>query len=238
MGIARSMPRLIVFVGTVGSGKSTQMQLLGKWLRRKGVKTRVTVLKTNHLSSNLLTSVLVNVLLSAKERTFPIGMLIEHRPALLKKLLRLWFILDCFSVSLKFLWDVVLPLRMGRVVLVEEYLPAIVADYFYISKALDASPRIAISTIKRVSTILSSAGPMFVVFLDAQSNVLRKRWKMRSSPTEKAAYIKIQRGLLLECSKRISSADLLFVDTTTRTVVETQEYIRAYLDMRAEEQPD
>lgn len=235
MAIARSMPRLIVFAGTVGSGKSTQMQLLADWLRRKGVKTRVIVLKTNHLLSNLLTLALLNILFVHEKNTFAIGTLIERRPVLLKKLLRLWLVLDCFSISLKFLWDIALPLKRGREVLVEEYLPAIIADYFYISKAVDTSPRVPIDTVKFVSTILCSAGPMDIIFLDAESEILQQRWRLRGTPVEKPAYIQMQRDMLLQCSKKLSNPGFLYVDTTAKTVNQTQATILTHLSIGVDE---
>lgn len=224
-------PRLVVFVGTVGSGKSTQMELVAYKLRRKGFKTKVSTLKTNHLLSHLLTIAVQRILVNSERNPFTIGVLIERKPLVLKKLFRLWLVLDAFSISVKFIWDVALPLRSGRIVLVEEYLPAIITDYAYISKAVGLSPNVTIGVIRFLSRILSSPGFMEIVFLDASQIVLQERWKLRGSPREKAEYLQIQQTLLLLCSEKLSDHRLLRVDTTTQSVTETNEYVLTHLGL-------
>lgn len=220
----------MVFVGTVGAGKSTQMELLAYRLRRKGIKTKVSTLKTNHLLSHLLTTAVQRILVSDERNPFTIGVLIEHRPLILKKLFRLWLVLDAFSISAKFLWDVALPLRRGYIVLVEEYLPAIITDYVYISEAVGLSPGVAIGAIRFLCKILSSRWFTDIIFLDARQTVLRERWELRGSPNEKAEYLQVQRTLLLLCSKKLSDR-LLHIDTTTQSVSETNEYVLGHLGL-------
>lgn|GEM_PF-1356492 len=225
----KGQPQLIVLVGTVGSGKSTQMRLLAESLRKRGAKTREVNLKTNHLLANLLALTLRGNLVDPKRKKFVIGTLIDSRPVILRKMFRLWLALDSISISLRFLFDVKIPIAMGQVVIVEEYLPAIIADYFYISNAINLHPKVSFATTEFLSRVLNSAGPMYVVFLDADNDTLRQRWKLKGRLLEKTEYIRAQRTILLQCAMGFSYPNFLVVDTTTKSVYETLAYIQHFL---------
>lgn len=212
------------------------MKLLAEQLRKDNVKTTMVVLKTNHLFAHCLTLVLEYIMFGARKRAFVIRELIDKRPVILRRLFKLWLVLDAFSISLKFLWNIKLPLKWGYVVLVEEFLPAIVTDYVYISRTVDLQSRTSNGVIRFVSRILTSAGPMENVFLDAQSNVLQIRWATRGTPLEKPAYLRAQREMLLRCSMELSNHDCLYIDTTKKTVEQTQTCIRTRLHMDARAQ--
>jgi hypothetical protein len=212
------------------------MKLLANRLRKENVKTKVVVLKTNHLFAYCFTLVLEYILLGERKQTFVIRELIDKRPMILRRLFRLWLALDALSISLRFLWSVELPLKRGCVVLVEEYLPAIVTDYVYVSRAIGLPSGISNRAIRFVASILASAGAMDNVFLDAQSSVLQTRWAMRGSPFEKPEYLRAQREMLLRFSRELSSHDFLYIDTTKKTIKQTQMCIRTRLDMGVHEQ--
>ena len=225
--------RLVVFTGTVGSGKTTQMKLLAEQLRKENVKAKIVVLKTNHLFAHCLTLVLEYILFGGRKQAFVIRELIDKRSMIFRKLFKLWLVLDAISISLKFLWRVKLPLKLGYAVLVEEFLPAIVTDYVYICRTVDLPSRTSNRIIRFVSMILTSAGPMKNVFLDAQSNVLQLRWERRGTPSEKPAYLRAQREMLLRCSKMLATDGFLYIDTSTKTTNETQTCIQTHLGIEA-----
>jgi thymidylate kinase len=49
-----SQSRVIVFIGTVGSGKSTHMKILYSKLKQRGFKVRISSLKRGHLLSFII----------------------------------------------------------------------------------------------------------------------------------------------------------------------------------------
>jgi len=61
-----SQSRVIAFTGTVGSSKSTHMKLLCSKLKRKGLKTRVSFLKTGHLFAFILEISLARIVASKR----------------------------------------------------------------------------------------------------------------------------------------------------------------------------
>jgi len=215
---------LIVFVGTVGSGKSTQMKLLASELRKKGLKIKTTFLKTNHLLARLLTLILAYILIS-KNDVYPVRALIEDKPMIFKRLFKLWLVLDLFSISLRFLSTIFLPVKMGYIILVEEYIPATISDYIYLNKAIGL-PRETLSFAVRFMLRLMHVGnPTQVIFLDARLETLDLRWKSRGSLDEKPDYLQMQRTTLLSLSRMLSSHRMLYMDTTNRNIRETHNLI-------------
>jgi hypothetical protein len=67
--------------------------------------------------------------------------------------------------------------------------------------------------------------PIRIVFLDAKDEELKRRWKLRGSLEEREDYLQMQRTLLLRLSRTLSSNELIYVNTSSRTLTETQELI-------------
>lgn len=222
-------PRIIAFLGTVGAGKSTQMKLLASKLRKKELKTRTTFLKSNHLFGRLLTLFLAHILAKGKKDVYPIRALIEDEPTIFKGLFKLWLILDLFSISIRFLSTIFIPAKMGYSVLVEEYAPATISDYIYLSKVIGLPRETSFFAIRYISTLMRAGGMMYVIFLDARSDVLELRWKSRGTLDEKPDYIQMQRTTLLSLSKMFSPYEVLHIDTTNRNIGETHEMIVKHL---------
>lgn len=216
-------PRLIIFAGTVGSGKSTQMRLLASALKSRGVKVKISVLKRGHILAYFLEVVLVNLTTKRKD-VYPIRALFEERPNFFKKIFKLLIILDIISISFKFLFEIFIPLKCGYVVLVEEYLPATIADYIFLSKTISFPVKNISFALKFIEKLMSLAGPMKVIFLDADTDVLRFRWKLRGSMDESLDYLNMQRTLLLPLLK-MTSSKLFYIKTTNQTIKETHKQI-------------
>jgi len=222
-----SKPRLIVFVGTVGSGKSTHMRLLYSKLKRKGMKVKIVFLKTGHLFAFFLEVFLAKMLVRKRD-VFPIRALIEEKPRFFKKVFRLWLSFDLISVTIKFLTSIYIPLKLGYTVLVEEYIPATISDYIYLSKIVNSSLRMNSFVISYLLKLSSLCGPTQVVFLDAKDDELALRWKLRGSPNERKDYIWMQRGLLLQISKKLSHK-FLYLNTGAKTIKEVHDLIMSHL---------
>jgi hypothetical protein len=220
-------PRLVVFVGTVGSGKSTQMRLLEREFRAKGLRVKSTHLKSNSLLAAWLIAALARILARPQEVT-PIRALIDKRPDIFRRLFRTWLALDVLGIALLFVVKILLPLKLRSIVLVEEYLPATIADYLYLSRVVGCSlPRTSFAV--RLMLAMSEAAPAHTIFLDARLDELERRWKRRKSYAEKPDYLQMQRTLLPPLSKMISSQEIFYVDTTGQSIAETNCRIATWL---------
>lgn len=220
-------PRLIVFTGTVGSGKSTQIELLAFELRKKGVKIKTAFIKTDHVFAHLLSLFLARVLIKSRKdpRRAHVRALIEEKPVIFKRLFKLWLTLDLFSIALRFLLEIFLPTRMGYTVLIEEYIPATICDYIYFSRAISLPFKTSSFVPTFMLRLIHVAGPTKWMFLDAEEGILNSRRKNRRSVVEKPDYLQTQRTTLLFLSKVLSSHEVLYIDTTDQNVRETHELI-------------
>lgn len=220
-------PCIIVFVGPVGSGKSTQIKLSAYALKMKGLRVKTTSIKTGHIFAYLLETVLAKIVVGKRKDAYPVRALIEDKPRLFKRLFRLWLTLDVLSISIRFILSVYLPLKMRRIVIVEEYFSATIADYIYLAKVLVLPFKTVSPAVRFMQRLLQLSGPMQTIFLDAPNVVLEKRWGQRSSLNEKTDYLQMQHTLLLSASKFSSS--FLYVETGNKTIGETQRLIINHL---------
>ena len=218
------MRKLIIFNGTVGSGKTTQIILLASRLKHKKVKVKTTVLKTNHIFSYVLTVILAKLIGDNRKNVYPLRKLIEERSEILKKLLKLWLFLDLVSITIRFLITVYAPLKRGHVVLIEEYIPAIIADYIYIIKAIGGDLKKLHFTYLFLRKLIDVAKPISIIYLDAPNNILKKRWRNKGIIEEKPDYIVMQRTLLLKISKSLAQS-FLYLNTGSRNITETHKTI-------------
>jgi len=222
-------PHIIVFVGTVGSGKSTQIKLLTSKLHKRGLNVKNTFIETNHIFAYLLLLLLARILTRGKRGVYSIGALIEEKPLIFKKLFKLWLTIDLFSITLKFILRVFFPVKMGSIVLVEGYIPATISDYVYISKRMALPLKTSYFTVNFMLRLLHVGGPTQVIFLDARANTLKSRWRLRGSLYERPDYLNMQRTTLKSLSKKLSSHGLLQINTGKLTIEETHKLIVNYL---------
>lgn len=218
-------PRMIVFAGTVGAGKTTQMKLLASKLRTNGIGVKTAFLKTGHLPAYLLEVLLARIVVRGSKYASPIRALIEEKPHLFRTLFKLWLALDIIGVSLKFLFKIHIPVKTGCLVLVEEYIPATVVDYISVAKAVGLPPEASSFASKFMSRLQHLGGPAQVIFLDADPASLKSRWRLRKQQDERSEYLRMQRTTLLLLSKRFSSRGLIYVDTTNLSIEKVHELI-------------
>lgn len=228
MESAISQPQIIVFAGPVGAGKTTQMKLLASELKSNKVKVTVTFLKTGHLFAYILEITLKNILVGKRKDVHPIRSLIKEKPHLFRRLFKLWLILDAVSVFICFLLTIYLPMKMRHIVLVEEYIPATIADYIYLAQVIGLPLKDISFAVSFMVRLLHLGGSIQIIFLDAYNATLKKRWNNRGSLNEKIDYLHMQRSLLLSLSKRFSSL-LLYIDTNNKTIKEINAVIINHL---------
>jgi hypothetical protein len=222
-------PQVIVFVGTVGAGKSTHARLLCLKLKRKGLKTKVSSLKTGHLFAFILEIFLAKIIASKRKDAFPIRILVEERPNLFRRIFRLWLSLDLVSITIKFLASIYLPLKLGYVLLVEEFTPATISDYIYLSRIINFPLKMNSFVVNYLVRLINLCSPTQIIFLDAKNDELKIRWKLRGSFDEREDYLHMQRTLLLQISRKLSTIKLIYVNTGSKTLTESQEIIMSRL---------
>lgn len=221
-------PRLIAFMGPVGSGKSTHMRLLYSKLKGRGLRVKMSFLKTGHLFAFVLEAFLAKIVAGKRRDVSPIRALVEERPHLFKRLFRLWLALDLISVIIKFLIGIYVPLKLGYIVLVEEYIPATISDYIYLAKIIKFPLRVNSFAINYLLKLMSLYNPTQIIFLDAENSELTYRWKLRGSFNEREDYVRMQRTILLQISKKLSYK-FLYINTGTKTIKETHKLLINHL---------
>ncbi|MEM1510034.1 MAG: hypothetical protein QW096_09245 [Thermofilaceae archaeon] len=220
-------PHVIVFAGTVGAGKSTQMRLLASALRMKGLRVKTTFLLKGHLLSYFLEIILAKILCK-REHASSMRALLDESPYRFKKLFKVWLAFDVLSTCLKFLFSILIPLKLGYFILVEEYIPSTVSNYLYYCQCL----RLPITTINFPSNLLLRlmlSIPTHVIFLDSCSEALKSRWKARMSPIEKDSYIYMRRKVTLPLLQTLLPGKTLYLRTDNQTIYETFKSIREWL---------
>ncbi len=210
---------VVVFAGTVGAGKSTQMHLAAASLRSRGVKVRTAFLKSGHIAAFALEHMLVRIS-GIKRKAHPTRILTEERPELFKRLFGLWVLLDLLSISVKFLVELLIPLKLGFLILVEEYLPATIADYLYLAHTLNYRSKILKWALTLLVKLLQIGKPVKAIFMDASDQELKNRWTARGSFEESLSYISMQRMLLPRLLKEFSE-DFTYMFTAKSSVTET-----------------
>lgn len=218
---------VISFVGTVGSGKSTQIKLLVSRLKSNQFRVNSTFIKTGHIFAHFLDFFLVKLSVGTKKGVSSIRVLIENRPDLFKRLFKLWLTFDVLSISIRFILTVYIPLKLHAIVIVEEYFYAIITDYFYLAKELNLSPNTIFPAVRFMQRLLVISGSVHTIFLDAPNITLTYRWEKRLSLIEKSDYLEMQRTWLLSASKLSSS--FLYVETSAKSVGKTHNLIFKHL---------
>jgi hypothetical protein len=198
------------------------MKLLRCELQRTNQKTKVTFLKRGHYIVNVLEAFLARLFASSRKDLHPVARLVEERPYILRKLFKLWVVLDVVCIYAKFLWNIYIPFKSGFIVIVEEYVLATLADYIYLAKALQQSPTGLMWASKMLSRLLSLCKPTVAIYLDANDKSLSSRWFERKSLPERSSYLRMQRTLLPTLLNSMMQGRALKIDTSEKTIEETQ----------------
>lgn len=212
--------QIIVFVGTVGAGKSTHKKILKYVLNSKGLKAKSTTLKTGHFFTHLLTILLANILAGHRKDIFPIRALLEEKSYVFRRIFNLWQILDIVGITIKFLLSIYIPFKLGYIILVEEHVPATISDYIYISKTIKYKLNLKAIRFRYLLRLTRILIPIHIIFLDASNVHLKSRWEKRKSIDEKEDYLNMQRTVLLNISK-IFDENMLYINTENKNIIQT-----------------
>ncbi|MFX0137129.1 MAG: hypothetical protein ACFFDN_26050 [Candidatus Hodarchaeota archaeon] len=220
---------IIAILGPTGVGKSTQVGLLAREFRKKGYKVTTTQLRINHLFADAFIRIMARILVKQRNDVLPIGALYEEKPSFLKKTFIFWMMLDILSIAGKFLVHIYIPRKIGRLVIVEDYIPTTIADHIFLCRGLGL-PREGYKFFKNYMTALMHlAGPFQSVILDAKFSESEKRRKGRGRWNELPEYVHIQSPLLFEMSNDLAKGDNLYIDTTLKSVEEVRDIIIKHL---------
>jgi hypothetical protein len=121
-------------------------------------------------------------------------------------------------------------MKSGFMVLVEEGIPATMADYMYLCNVLELPLEDVIAANRVLAALHARIGPVAIVLLDADRASLESRSFGRGSLIEREDYVSAQRELIPPISRALSGDLLLELDTTSKSRIETSKLVEQWLD--------
>ncbi len=219
----RSKPFIIVFDGLVGAGKSTQIRVISVLLeKRYGLRVGKSWIKTNHLLAYIMSKILLKIL---RENELEIRYLLSRGRRIFARIYPLWLLLDTISITIKVIIDIFIKSLFKDVILVEEYIPSIISDYYYFNKKLGIShpPRIFSIIISYLLGLLAKRDSL-IVYLYSPTSELRSRWLKRGTPPEIIEYLQVQSKILRKIIEALPG-DKLVINTSRHSISETSKII-------------
>lgn len=214
---------LIVFIGPVGVGKSTTITSLAYALNRIGIRAHRSFMKVFHGVVYILWWFIANLLYNTRGRAAPWYIVGKLNRRVAKVLTIISLYVDAFiNIPLKVLLISALKF-LGYTILCEEYTYPTLFDYLYSFICLNIKLRsYTLFPLKIIYVFGVAYKPDLIVFLDADINVLLRRWNERGYGDPQLVYVMAQRRFLntILCGKAV------YIDTNTMKVDET---IRAIL---------
>jgi thymidylate kinase len=224
-------PYIMAFVGPVGVGKSTQMRLLAYRLRSKGLKVKTTFLLKGHLFSYFFEIILAKILCKGGwKNTSAMGILLDKNPNAFKKIFKLWLMVDTISICLKFLVSIYIPIKLGNIVLVEDYIPSTITHYGYYCQRLKL-PVNSVNFSLKLALSLMSHFPTWVIFQDAQTEVLESRWRAKNLSIDEDYVHYTRRKVLLLLLQKLLPDKLVYIVTNNRSVSEVHKLITKRIEL-------
>jgi len=224
-----SKVKIIAIAGLDGSGKTTQLNLLSRYLKERGIKVHKTYIANRHAIAWIICRLIVKLGLyvwrPSEEQP------LEKQPRLEvfrgKISRKLWLIIETFSIFLAVFLKVYLPKKLGYLVLVEEYILGSIANL--VNEFGDFS--IIRSRLVRMLLTLANRQDTLYVYLqiDYETHKKRRPWKI-----ERLEYIKIRKGVMeFIISKNIlRNCDILIIDASRNDAFTIHKLIKDYLMRR------
>ena len=223
---------LIVFIGPVGAGKTTHMNLLASILLSNNISVKTTCIKRGFLSATF-EKLLVKLIYRKNniiKKVYPLELLLRGSPESIKKLLIIWFILDFMSLCIQHLSTILSIKIRKKVIIIEESLISTILDYLYILHKLKISMKnkhtrnLAHSLMSTLVTMYSKQHPYIVFYISCEYDELVKRWIKRGRGEISLLYIYMQKFLIKRLCKQLGIYNCIEVNSSS-SIVDTQKEI-------------
>lgn len=195
-------PRVIVFFGSDGAGKSTQTQLLIGYLKSHGRRTQIAWLRGRHSLAFVIAKFFTKM---GYHRIVKVPSGVTYRvfdPGLLPRLQRFWGVIEFLSVLPWIILRVYLPRALGYTVVAERYVVDTVA---YLSYWLGQD--FLRSFLAKVLLNFIPQGSV-LIHLDAETQDLLERLKRIRYDTATKDYIVFQKRIYRILSKTIMATTI------------------------------
>ena len=218
---SRGQAAIVILLGPVGVGKSTQIALLSNYFHKRKNRTVTTFIKSNHVFSYFLRAALV--LLGCSEKIFyPDGTpIVCPKGRVVRRLLPLLAIFDAVSIAIKFFFEVFIPFHFGFTVLIEEG-PAMTLHTYSVCypEFFKTKPRVVRLSHILLGWVLSKAHAQIV--MDTTDAELIERRKSREfRRTELPEYVISQRKWV----QSINLQGTFRIETTNKSIAEVHKTI-------------
>ncbi|MGD0995003.1 MAG: hypothetical protein ABR909_05705 [Candidatus Bathyarchaeia archaeon] len=173
------MGRLVIFVGPVGSGKTTQMEFLAKRLRSENLRVSMGCVKPFFKLTQIFEFLCNKLKIEATTVKY-----------VLKIIVSLELFLNTFILLPLMLFKIEFERLFCPIVLVEEHALGSIIDYIHLKRLYNIDSRYIMVLVKFLSPFLSKAD--IIISLTSDVSTLKYRWKIRGSQPENLTYINLQ----------------------------------------------
>lgn len=185
--------RFIYLIGVEGTGKTTQANLLTKWLESRGETVNRVNIRTGHLLIHLLRNLTGYPTQASKAGSWKADQFSER----IKNLWPLLFFLEIVNTIILAFFRVFLPLKLNRVVIAEGYVIDTYCDLRRRYKKYSKENHFYQNMSKILLRFIPSS--TIIVNLDVGSyNELIRRYKKRKGSSEPQDYVNFRRRQILQ----------------------------------------
>jgi deoxyadenosine/deoxycytidine kinase len=224
--IMKKRGKFIVFMGPVGVGKSTIVRCLSQTLKMRGLRVLVTFIKSYHGLSYVMWSFVAKLVKAPKGYApwYSIPTLLG-----LKRVARVLATLSAYCDAMLFLpiklAVITLVKRLGFYAISEEFLTVTFLDYLISQKDLGTVAKFPLKVLY-VSSIRFK--PDLTFFLDAELNVLAKRWFIRGYGDPQERYINLEKTIIPRICRELEYT-YIAIDTSRKKLREIIEIVESQL---------
>jgi energy-coupling factor transporter ATP-binding protein EcfA2 len=200
--------KIVAFLGPVGVGKSTQINLLRTYLESRDQKVTVTYIKSTHgltyVLSRLLNA-LTRILHNGDEKA---------RIVFYRGFAPLWNLSETISITVKFLFTVYIPYTLGYYVLVEEGLIMTIENYrLFRPYYLGVKPQ-RLPLLELLLRWINSKNHLNILLYANEEDVAKRRLSRSFRRYETEDYLALQKQVF----KQLRGPQLLVLNTTHRSI--------------------